>query len=211
MKVEVYDKTNKKSGEMELPEKFFGAKWNADLVHQVVMAFTSNLRRPWAHTKDRGEVRGGGKKPWNQKHTGHSRHGSSRSPIWIGGGVTHGPRNEKSYVKKVNKKMQRLALFSVLSKKLQDEIKIVDELALSAPKTKNVADTLKHFFKKPASLLIVGAKSNKDLLRAARNLPKVEVCTVNNLNIYDCVSHKYVFFEKEAVLELIKKYEHESV
>ncbi len=196
---------------MELPDKLFGVQWNADLVHQVVTTFLSNLRRPWAHTKDRGEVRGGGKKPWRQKHTGRARHGSSRSPIWIGGGVTHGPRKEKSYAKKINKKMQRLALFSVLSKKLRDEIKVVDELTLPAPKTKHVADILTHFFKKPVSLLIVGAKANKDLLRAARNLPKVEVRTVNNLNIYDCLSHKYIFFEKEAMAELIKKYEHEFV
>ncbi len=206
MKVAVFDKNNKQAGEMDLPEKFFGRKWNADLVHQVIVSFLSNLRRPWAHTKDRGDVRGGGKKPWRQKHTGRSRHGSSRSPLWIGGGVTFGPRNEKSYEKKINKKMQRLALWTVLSKKLKDEVKVIDDLTLDGPKTKNAAAILNKFFDKPTSLLLVGAKANKDLLRAARNLPKVEVRTVNDINIYDCASHKYVFFEKEAVKELMEKF-----
>ncbi len=206
MKVEIFDKTNKQTGEIEVPEKFFGLKWNADLVHQVITAFLANLRKPWAHTKDRSEVRGGGKKPWQQKHTGRARHGSSRSPLWIGGGVTFGPRNEKSYKKKINKKMQRIALWTVLSKKLKDEVKIINDLSVAEPKTKNVAVILKNFFKKPTSLLIVGAKANKDLLRAARNLPKVEVRTASDLNVYDCASHKYVFFEKKAVEELMEKY-----
>ncbi|MCL4403979.1 50S ribosomal protein L4 [Patescibacteria group bacterium] len=206
MKVAVYDKTNKQAGEMDLPETLFGLKWNADLVHQVVTGFLANLRKPWAHAKDRSEVRGGGKKPWRQKHTGHSRHGSSRSPIWIGGGAAHGPRKERSYAVKINRKMQRLALLTVLSKKLKDEVKVIDDLSVSEPKTKNVAAILSNFFKRPASLLIVGSKENKHLNRAARNLPKVEVRTVNNLNVYDCLSHKNVFFEKAAVAELIDKY-----
>ena len=210
MKVEVFDKTNKKAGEMDLPEGLFARKWNADLVHQVVAGFLASLRRPWAHTKDRGEVRGGGKKPWRQKHTGHSRHGSSRSPIWIGGGVAHGPRNTRSYTVKINKKMQRLALATVLSKKLKDDVKIVEDLTVAEPKTKQIAAVLKNFFSRPTSLLLIGSKGNKNLNRAARNLPKVDVRTVNNLNVYDCLSHKHVIFEKEAVKELVEKY-HELV
>ena len=140
MKADIYNLNNEVVGTMELPVGVFGTKWNATLVQQVLEAQIANARPPWAHVKDRSEVRGGGKKPWRQKGTGRARHGSTRSPIWVGGGKAHGPRNDKDYSQKVNKKMKRVALFSVLSKKAKDgELKVFDTLVLDAPKTKNVA------------------------------------------------------------------------
>ena len=132
MEAKIYNQKGKDAGTIELPEKVFGAKWRADLVHQVVESMRSNKRAGTADTKDRGEVRGGGRKPWKQKGTGRARHGSSRSPIWVGGGVTHGPLAEKNYKRKISKSMRAQALFSVLSKKLKDgEIIFIDSLAVS--------------------------------------------------------------------------------
>jgi large subunit ribosomal protein L4 len=138
METKIYNIQGKEAGTVKLPENIFGLPWNADLVHQVVTAMRANARGPIAHTKDRGEVRGGGKKPWAQKGTGRARHGSSRSPIWKGGGVTHGPRNDKSYTQKINKQARQKALLVTLSRKFKDgEIIFIDSLEMNAPKTKD--------------------------------------------------------------------------
>src|SRR5579862_9363905 len=120
MKADVYNLKDEVVGSVELPENVFGARWNAALIKQVLDSQLANRRSPWAHVKERGEVRGGGKKPWRQKGTGRARHGSTRSPLWVGGGVSHGPSKDRDYSEKVNKKMKRAALFSVLSKKFHD-------------------------------------------------------------------------------------------
>src|SRR3989338_10372676 len=114
MKIPVYTQEGKEAGEVALPKDVFEVKMNADLVHQVMISYAANKRQVSAHTKNRGEVGGGGRKPWKQKGTGRARHGSSRSPIWVGGGVTHGPLAEKNYKRKISKKMRAQALFSVL-------------------------------------------------------------------------------------------------
>lgn len=205
MKTDLYNQKNEKVGTVELPNTVFGAKWNPTLVQQVTVSQLANRRKPTAHAKDRSEVRGGGKKPWAQKHTGRSRQGSSRSPLWIGGGVTHGPRNERSFEKKIPVSMRRSALSSLLSKKLLDkEIKVVDTLALTAPKTKEAAAIVKAFFGKPTSVLFVPGTRTTGFLRAARNLPKTNILHAASLNVYDCLIHRLVILEKSAIAELPK-------
>src|SRR3989344_5995453 len=145
MQAIIYNQKGNEAGKIELPAKVFAAKWRADLVHQVVEGMRSNSRAGTADTKGRGEVRGGGRKPWRQKGTGRARHGSIRSPIWVGGGVTHGPLKEKNYKRKISKKMRAQALFSVLSKKLEEgEVLFVDTLAMPEIKTKKAAEVMKN-------------------------------------------------------------------
>src|SRR5574343_1502152 len=122
METQIYNQKGKSVGKFDLPESVFGLPWNADLVHQVVTAMQANARTPVAHSRTRGEVSGGGKKPWRQKGTGRARHGSSRSPIWKGGGITHGPRNDRIFEREIPKKMRRKALFMVLSEKAKQNL-----------------------------------------------------------------------------------------
>ena len=211
MKTDVYNLKNEVVGNMELPDAVFGAKWNAVLVQQVLEAQSANARVPWAHVKDRSEVRGGGKKPWRQKGTGRARHGSIRSPIWVGGGKAHGPRNERDYSQKVNKKMKRVALFAVLSRKAKDgELKVLDTLAIESPKTKLAASALTAIVApkkgdKRFDALLVSGSDNKNLFRATSNLQKTQAIGADSLNIYDILNHKHLFIEKSAV-EVIEKH-----
>src|SRR3989344_2002258 len=194
MKTNIYNIKNEVVGQLDLSEEIFAKKWNADLVHQVLAAQMSNRREPWAHTKTRADVSGGGKKPWKQKHTGRARHGSIRSPIWKGGGVTFGPTKERNFEKKVNKKMMRAAIHSVLSKKLSEgEIKIVDSLKLSEAKTKFVSQILKSFEAKNA--LILPNRDNKMIYRASANIPKVKSLDAESLNVYDLLRYKNILVE----------------
>ena len=204
MKAEVINQKNEKVGEIDLPETVFNVKWNPDLVHQVLSVQIANKRHPLAHTKDRSEVRGGGKKPWRQKGTGRARHGSRRSPLWSGGGITFGPRNEKIFARKINKKMRQLAVISVLSKKLADkEIKIIDNFNFPDHKTKNLQLLTKSVIKNSSALLVAESK-NKNIYMASRNLPKIFASSVNNLNVYDLLAKRYVIFSEASVKELVK-------
>lgn len=203
MTTELYNQEKRQVGTIEMPKTFFGATWKPDLVHQVVVAYVSNARQLTSHTKGRAEVRGGGKKPWAQKHTGRSRQGSIRSPIWKGGGVAHGPDEFRNYGKKVNKKMKRGALASVLSKKLSDkEVTVIDSLDFKNHKTKEVAKMLKNFFDKKPNVLFVSGKSNTSLFVSARNIPNVEIVHARELNAMNGLRHKHIIFEKGAVEEL---------
>lgn len=202
MKTAVYNLQGQSIGEIDLPDNVFAAKWNPDLVHQALRTQMANARSPWAHAKDRSEVRGGGKKPWKQKHTGRARHGSIRSPLWKGGGVTHGPLKEKDYSLKINKKMLRGAIYSVLSKKLADqELKVVDSLRLNSHKTKELALALKSISNKMSALL-VPAKGNKEIYMASANIPKVKSLSANSLNVKELLQYKNVLIDKEAVQEI---------
>jgi len=206
MEAKIYNQKGIETGKITLPVKVFSAKWRADLVHQVVEGMRSNKRAGTADTKGRGEVRGGGKKPWKQKGTGRARHGSSRSPIWVGGGVTHGPLAEKNYKRKISKKMRAQALFSVLSKKWKDgEILFVDSFSLSGIKTKKVLEVIKNLSKvsgfkpiatsKKAKVLTAFWGRNEKTEKSFRNLPKLEIVFLKNLNPLDVLNYKYLFIE----------------
>jgi large subunit ribosomal protein L4 len=206
MKTPVYNIEGKEINKIDLPEQIFELPWNADLVHQVVTTMATNARQPIAHTKNRGEVRGGGKKPWKQKGTGRARHGSSRSPIWIGGGVTFGPRNEKDYSRKINKKMKAKTLAIILSKKLKDnEIIFVDSLNLTAPKSKDaksrivslatVAGFEKLATKRKNTALISLSKKDNNIKKSFANFSNFLTEEVRNINPIDLMNYKYVVFE----------------
>ncbi len=203
METQIYNQKGKSVGTFELPESIFGVPWNADLVHQVVTAMQANARTPVAHTRTRGEVSGGGKKPWRQKGTGRARHGSSRSPIWKGGGITHGPRNDKSYEQKINKKMKAKALYTVLSQKFKKgQILFVDELTLKNIKTKDAVAVMTDLSKvagfekmgtgkKPKAYITIPAKTDT-LKKSFANIPTVEIDEVRNMNPVDLLSFRYL-------------------
>ncbi len=203
MEIKVTNFKNEDAGVIDLPEKIFGVKWNSQLVHQALLAQLANAREPWAHVKDRGEVRGGGKKPWKQKGTGRARHGSTRSPLWVGGGVTHGPSNERKYSQKINKKMKQLAVFSVLSKKLKDnEIKVIDNFESAPSKTKDWAKNIKNFTDTKKKSAFIFQKDNRLFARAVSNIKNIDTLAPNSLNVKDLLKNKFLIFEKAAIKEI---------
>lgn len=209
MTADILDKKGKKKETITLPESVFGVRWNANAVHQVVLSYVANMRQSIVHAKNRGEVSGTGKKPWRQKGTGHARHGSRRSPIWVGGGVTFGPRNDKDFTKKINRKLKTFALYSILSKKFAEKkIYIFDSLAFDSAKTKEVDTFLSTIFpEKRPSILFVRASENAILPRITRNLQKIDVVAPGSLNAYMCTLRSTIIFEKGALETLIKKAE----
>lgn len=215
LKAKVYTQEGKQKGDVTLPDFVFGLPWNGDLVHQVVTSMSSNRRVRLAKAKDRSEVSGGGKKPWRQKGTGRARHGSRRSPIWVGGGVTHGPTAEKDYTKKINKKMKAKALFIVLSEKFRNgEILFVDKISLPEAKTKKASDILISLSKITGFEKLTGSKkkvahlaeykSSETNLRSFKNLPQVSLGEVRNINPLEVLQYRYLIIsEPEKSLELI--------
>ena len=199
LKTKLYNQEGKESGEMELPENVFGVELNDDLVHQAVVAQMANARQILADTKDKGEVRGGGKKPWKQKGTGRARHGSSRSPIWKGGGVTFGPTSDRNFSKMINKKMKTKALFMVLSGKLRDnEIVVVDNIKLektSTSKMKSVLDKL------PLSgkVLISIDKKDDNIFNSIKNIPNISMIASDSLNVVDLLKNKVLLINKKGI------------
>jgi large subunit ribosomal protein L4 len=208
IEAKVYNFEGAESGKASLPEAIFGVKWNNDLVYQVAIAMQANLRRVTADTKDRSDVSGGGKKPWRQKGTGRARHGSSRSPIWKGGGITHGPVAEKDYSQKINKKMKSKAFFIALSKKLADgEVIFVQDLPLTVAKTKQAETYLNNFakagfekinYKKGKRALITMAKKDEKTTKSFKNLKSTTVSDLRDVNLLDLLNYKYVVITNPA-------------
>ena len=203
MKVAVYNQQGKEAGEIALPKDIFEVPMNADLVHQILISHTANKRQVSAHTKNRGEVRGGGRKPWRQKGTGRARHGSTRSPIWKGGGVSGGPRNDKNYERTIPQKMRRKALFMVLSEKVKNNLMVVlDDMNMENAKTKAMAAMIKNLPAGAASRLVSYEAADKKIFLAARNIEKTGVSETRNLNVVDLLNYKYLVISKDGIKEL---------
>lgn len=192
---------------MDLPDKVFGEDFNSDLVHQVVVSQMANRRQVSAHTKDKGEVRGGGRKPWRQKGTGRARVGSNRSPIWRGGGITFGPTNKRNFKKIIPLKMRRKALIMALSQKAKNGLLIIlDEFKLDKPKTKEIANLIAKQNKEKASFLIVIPEKDENIVRAARNIPDTAVMQAKDLNCLDILKYKYIMMARPSIKVIEKTF-----
>ncbi len=199
-KVSLYNQAGEVVGETLLPKDIFDVKMNRDLVHQVVVAQSANRRRVLADTKGRGEISGGGRKPWRQKGTGRARHGSTRSPIWRHGGITFGPKAETIFKKEIPSKVKRQALFMALSDKVKNNFLIVlEDLKLEKPKTKLMAEVLGKLPSGKENLLVALPSVDKNLISATRNIAGAATIQAKDLNCLDVLSSKYLIMPKESI------------
>ncbi len=214
LSADIFTAQGKKSGTLQLPENIFGVAWNDSLMHQVVTSMQDNARTPVAHTKGRGDVRGGGRKPWKQKGTGRARHGSSRSPIWKGGGVTHGPTNEKVFARTIPQKMRARALFMALSRKLKDgEIVFVHSFDIEKPSTATAKKALTAlanggFSKLGATkknlALVAFADAKEASVKSFRNIGNIRYSAVRDLNPALVLKHSFLILENpEAAVAIL--------
>jgi large subunit ribosomal protein L4 len=188
-------------GDFTLSDEVFDAPVHAAAMHQVVVAHLANKRVGTHDTKDRGDVRGGGRKPWRQKHTGRARAGSTRSPLWVGGGVAHGP-HPRDYHQKVNRKVRRIALRSALTLKAsENNMLVLDKIALDAPKTKAVVKFLGKAECERKPLFIVH-ESMPSITKSVGNIPGAHVLHVDSVNVYDLLDHIKLIATPEAVRRL---------
>lgn len=202
----IYNQEGQKNGEIKLNEVVWNVQPNLTLIQALVQAHRSNARAGSAHTKTRGEVRGGGRKPWKQKGTGRARHGSIRSPLWRGGGITFGPRNTKKYTINLTKKAKQKALCMVLSNKLaEDRLVIIESLAFPQPKTKFAMQWLHKLPVKNRSVLIA-LPDRTEHVRALRNLPQTGITPISSMNVYELLRHEYLVIPKEGIDMLDTKY-----
>jgi len=207
MKLPVYNLEGTEVGQKELDPKYFGVEVKPELVQQSVEAQLANSRIVLAHTKGTGDVRGGGKKPWRQKGTGRARHGTIRSALWKGGGITFGPTKERNFTKSINKKAKTKALFMALSDKVSHQrLVLVDDLNLAEAKTKKFKEILDKLPLKAKTALIILDKKNENVMRSSRNLPKVLTESLVSLNIVDLLKHEYLLLPEKAIAKLVKHF-----
>ena len=203
-KVSVLNMEGKEVGTIELNDAVFGVEVNEHLVHMAVVQQLANNRQGTQKAKTRSEVRGGGRKPWRQKGTGHARQGSTRSPQWTGGGVVFAP-TPRDYSFKLNKKEKRAALKSALTSRVQEnKLVVVDELKLDAIKTKDFAKVLSNLNVDKALVVLEG--SNENVVRSAKNIPTVKTAYTNTINVYDILKYNTVVVTKEAVNQIQEVY-----
>lgn len=199
MKVDLYKQSGEKNGQIELPKEIFEVPFNKDLVHQALIRQLSNRRASTAHSKTRGDVNGGGRKPYKQKGTGRARQGSIRAPHYKGGGVAFGPKNDTNYVKLMPKKQRRQALFSALSEKARcSEIMVLEGYSSEKPKTKTFSEMLK---KLPIErdVLIVIPEKNELVQKSCNNVPFAKTILVNYINIQDLQRYNKVLLFKDSI------------
>ncbi len=189
------------NGTVDLPDALFAAEVNVPAMHQVVTAQLAAARSATSKVKSRGEVRGGGRKPWRQKGTGRARQGSSRSPQWIGGGVAHGPSGEQNYTKRVNKKLKKVALRSALSDRVNGgNVRVVEGMTFDVPRTKDAVAFLKAVELTERRVLLVLAGKDDLTSKSFRNLgARVHLLTVDQLNTYDILVSDVVVFQQESL------------
>ncbi len=199
MDAKLYNQAGDVIGKVELVAKIFGVKPSRGLIEQAVVTQLAAKRVAISHTKTKGEVRGGGKKPWKQKGTGRARHGSIRSPQWKGGGVVHGPRSNRNYAIKMNAQARRKALLMSLSDKATAErLIIVDTITLAKSKTKEFAGVMNKLPKQKTSLIILPT-TDHSLIRAGRNIPGLTFIRANSLNVFDVVKNQQLVVLKPAL------------
>ena len=205
-KVAVYDITGKQTGEeIELNDLVFGVEFNEAVVHQAIVMQQAAERQGTSATKTRGMVRGGGRKPWRQKGTGHARQGSTRAPQWTHGGIVFAPK-PRSYRYTVNKKVRRLALKSALSSKVQEEsLVVLDSMTMDAYKTKTVAAMLNALGAEKKALIVLPSVDQK-LIKSANNIPGVKTAQVNTINVYDILNADKLIVLKDAVAKIEEVY-----
>ncbi|OWZ84489.1 50S ribosomal protein L4 [Natranaerobius trueperi] len=197
-KVALYNNEGSQVGEVNLQDSVFATDINEKLMHDAVNMYLASQRRGTSSTKQRGEVRGGGQKPWRQKGTGRARHGSIRSPIWVGGGITFGPK-PRDFALKMPKKAKKKAIKSALSTKLQNgELLILEEINMEAPKTKEIIKLLENL-KVNNKAMVVTAESDINVYRSTRNIPGVSSMIAKNLNVYEILNHDQLIITKDAV------------
>lgn len=201
-RVAVYNMEGEQVGDIELKDEIFGVPVNEGLIHQAVVRYLANQRQGTVKTKTRGEVSGGGRKPWRQKGTGRARHGSIRSPIWVGGGTVFGPQ-PRDYRQRMPKKARRAALRSALSGKVAaGELVVLDSLALAEPKTRRMAEVLENLNARGSSALFVTPEADRNVVLSVRNLPGVAAARAGDLNVYEVLVHEKVFVTKDAVAKI---------
>ncbi len=200
--IEIRDRNNSIVEKVAVSEDVFGREVRTDLLHEAVVNYLANQRQGTHAVKTRGMVRGGGKKPWKQKHTGRARHGSIRSPLWKGGGVVFGPQ-PRDYGYKMTKKQRRLALKTALSAKLRDgELLVVDSMEFDRPRTKDMIALLKGLGIDNGSVLVVVPEKDDNVYLSARNIPRVDVVRAADLNTYDLLVHNRVLMTREALMKV---------
>ena len=202
--VSVLNMEGSEVGKMKLNDAIFGVEINEHLVHQAVVAQLANNRQGTQKAKTRSEVRGGGRKPWRQKGTGHARQGSIRSPQWTGGGVVFAP-TPRDYSKKMNKKEKRIALKSVLTSRVNDgKFIVVDELKFDEPKTKEFAKVMDNL--KAEKALVVLNDNDTNVVKSAANIPTVKTASTNTINVYDILKYDTVIVTQDAVKTIEEVY-----
>ncbi len=212
LKIKVYNQAAEPVKDLELSANIFAVEASHELLHQAMVAQMANSRQVLAHTKDRSEVSGGGKKPWKQKGTGRARVGSSRSPIWIGGGVTFGPTKDRNFKKKINQKMKQKAMFMVLTDRVKNNALVVlDSLELAEFKTKKFNEILSAVEKKVLNndrrdILIINDAKDEKVKYSGRNLAGTKIINLENVNLLDLLNYKNLLLTENAVAAFTKRY-----